>query len=166
MNPAASRPLAGHRPGAAPAPDSFPRWVLWSAGGLIAFSLVSVGLVQITGNAPRHQVAKGAVERELRFEDRPDGGIAVIDGRTGQPVAALHGEQGFVRGALRALARERRSRDLGSELPFQLVAHADGRLTLVDPATGKRVDLESFGPTNAGEFARLLPNPDAPAASN
>ena len=168
MNPAAPLPRSGQRPGqaSAVAPDSFPRWFLWGAGGLIAFSLLSVGLVQLTGNGPNQQVGRGAVERELRFEDRPDGGIAVIDGRTGQPVAALHGEQGFVRGALRALARERRSRELGPELPFQLVAHADGRLTLVDPATGKRVDLESFGPTNAGEFARLLPNPDAPGASN
>jgi putative photosynthetic complex assembly protein len=68
----------------------------------------------------------------------------------------VQGEQGFLRGALRALSRERRARGLGSEQPFQLVARPDGRLTLIDPVTDQRIDLESFGPTNAGKFASLL----------
>jgi hypothetical protein len=37
-----------------------------------------------------------------------------------------------------------------------LIARPDGRLTLVDPVTDQRIDLESFGPTNAGKFATLL----------
>jgi hypothetical protein len=41
-------------------------------------------------------------------------------------------------------------------LPFELIARVDGRVTLFDPSTGQRVDLESFGPTNTGEFARFL----------
>jgi len=32
-------------------------------------------------------------------------------------------------------------------------------LTLIDPATQMRLDLESFGPTNAGLFAQLLQDP-------
>jgi hypothetical protein len=47
-------------------------------------------------------------------------------------------------------------REIGPQPPFELAARADGRLTLTDPATGARIDLESFGPTNAGVFARLL----------
>mgnify|MGYP006276983711 CR=1 FL=1 len=47
-------------------------------------------------------------------------------------------------------------RGQGAEQPFQLIARADGRLTLADPVTGQRIDLESFGPANAGVFARLL----------
>ena len=42
---------------------------------------------------------------------------------------------------------------------FQLVGRADGRLTLVDPGTQRRVDLESFGPTNAEVFAKLMKQP-------
>jgi putative photosynthetic complex assembly protein len=144
------------------APDSFPRWFLLGAASLIVFSLASVGLVRITGNGPDQRAAAPVQERPLRFEDRADGGIAVIDGRTGELVAAVQGEQGFVRGALRALARERKQRGLGAEQPFELIARADGRLTLFDPATDKRIDLESFGPTNAGTFARLLTD-QAPA---
>jgi len=145
----------------AAAPDSFPRWFLLGAGGLVLFSLISVALVRITGNGPDQRAAAPALERPLRFEDRSDGGISVVDGRSGELVTVLRGEQGFVRGALRALARERRARDLGSQQPFELIARSDGRLTLSDPATGQRIDLESFGPTNAGAFARLLaPVPD------
>ena len=43
--------------------------------------------------------------------------------------------------------------------PFELHARTDGRLTLIDPATHMRLDLESFGPTNAGLFAQLLQDP-------
>lgn len=143
-------------PAAATRPDSFPRWFLIGAGALIAFTLLSVGLVRITGNGPDQRAAAAAMERPLRFEDRPDGSIAVIDGRSGVQVTSVQGEQGFVRGALRALARERRARGMGSEQPFRLMARADGGLTLFDPMTDNRVDLEAFGPTNAGEFAKLL----------
>lgn len=138
------------------APDNFPRWILVFAGGLIAFSLIAVGLVRITGNGPDQLAAATTAERFLRFEDAPDGGVAIIEHSTGQLVTVLRGEQGFVRGVLRALTRERFSRGIGSQPPFQLIARTDNRLTLFDPATGQRIDLESFGPTNAGLFARLL----------
>ena len=46
---------------------------------------------------------------------------------------------------------------------FGLIGRADGRLTLEDPATGRRVDLESFGPTNAAVFAQILDGPGADA---
>jgi putative photosynthetic complex assembly protein len=143
----------------AAAPDTFPRWVLLCAGGVLAFSLVAVGLVRLTGNGPDQRPAAATQQRELRFEDRPDGSIAIIDGRTGEAVSSVQGEQGFVRGALRALARERKARGLGSELSFQLMVRADGGLTLYDPATSQRVDLEAFGPSNAENFGRLLKAP-------
>jgi putative photosynthetic complex assembly protein len=146
-------PTTPTRPVAA---DTFPRWVPWFGGALMAFSLISVGLVRITGNGPDQLAAAVTQERSLRFLDRTDGGVDVIDARSGDSVAVLHGEQGFVRGALRALARERQARQLGPEQPFVLTAHADNRLTLSDPATGERIDLESFGSANTGDFARLL----------
>lgn len=151
--------VPGAAPARLPAPDTFPRWVLLVAGTILAFTLIGVGLVRLTGNGPDQLAASTVAERMLRFEDRPDGAVAVVDGITGETVELLRGEQGFVRGALRVLARERRARDLGSERPFRLTAHADGRIMLFDPATGARVDLESFGPSNAAAFARYLPQP-------
>ncbi|MDP5023151.1 MAG: photosynthetic complex assembly protein PuhC [Burkholderiaceae bacterium] len=140
----------------APGADTFPRWVLFCAGGILALSLISVGLVRLTGNGPDQLAAAPTAQRSLVFLDSQDGGVRVEDGATGQMLTVLHGEQGFVRGALRALSRERYARGIGSSQPFDLIARVDGRLTLLDPATGQTVDLESFGPTNAGQFRQFL----------
>ena len=61
------------------------------------------------------------------------------------------GTNGFLRGVLRGLARERKLERSAIEPPFRLTRWADGRLSLEDPATGRRIDdLEAFGPTNDG----------------
>ncbi len=150
MNPALPMPAPRR------APDTFPAWVLYCAGAIIAFALVSVGLVRITGNGPDQRAAAATLERSLRFEDQADHGVLVTDGATGEKLTVLYGEQGFVRGVLRALTRERHARGIGAVPPFKLIARLDGTVTLTDPATGERVDLASFGPTNVAEFARFL----------
>jgi len=147
-----------------PAPDAFPRWVLLAVGTVLAGTVISVGTLRLSGTEVRAPDAPSISTRALRFEDRADGSIAVLDPHTGAEVQRIQGEAGFVRGTLRALARERQLRGLGSQQPFELHARADGRLTLLDPATGERVDLESFGPANAASFARLL-HPGAVAAT-
>jgi putative photosynthetic complex assembly protein len=94
--------------------------------------------------------------RTLRFVDQPDGSIQVIDASTGANVHNFQGEQGFVRGTLRALVRDRRLQGFGADQPFELIAHDAGRLSLRDPATGSTIALESFGSKNIGVFARLM----------
>jgi putative photosynthetic complex assembly protein len=95
-------------------------------------------------------------QRVLRFDDLPDGAVAVIDVTTGALVQRFEGEQGFLRGTLRAMARERKLHGIGRGDAFELLRYDDGRLTLLDPKTGMRIALESFGATNTGVFARLL----------
>jgi putative photosynthetic complex assembly protein len=141
---------------AAPAADTMPRGPLMAIGALLLVTLVGVAAVRLSGADIREPDAAAVATRSLRFEDRPDGSVAVLDAVSGRQVHAIQGEAGFLRGALRAMARERRKQGLGSAPAFELIARADGRLTLSDPATGERVDLESFGPTNAGAFAQLL----------
>lgn len=104
----------------------------------------------------RYPDAPAKMIKQLRFEDRPDGSITVVDYQTKQQVDVIIGEAGFVRGALRTLAQERKRREIGSEPPFELIARQDGRLTLADPSTGRMIDLESFGVINSQHFARLL----------
>jgi putative photosynthetic complex assembly protein len=97
------------------------------------------------------------IVRDLRFVDRPDGGVAVYDAHQSEPIEVLApGTNGFVRAMMRNFARERRSNGIGAEAPFRLNSSADGRLVLEDPTTGRRVDLEAFGQTNAGVFAGFL----------
>jgi putative photosynthetic complex assembly protein len=103
-------------------------------------------------------------ERELRFEDRADGAVVVIDVQhpeRSRVLPAGAGTDGFLRATLRTLARERHRQGIGAAPPFRLSALADGRLILEDPSTQRRVDLEAFGPTNAQRFARLLDIPPA-----
>jgi putative photosynthetic complex assembly protein len=138
------------------APDTMPRGPLLWIGALLLAVLLGVATVRLSGTEIREPDAAAVAQRSLRFEDRRDGSVAVLDARSGRQIEAIHGEAGFLRGALRAMARERRKQGLGAEPAFELIARADGRLTLSDPATGERVDLESFGPSNAGVFARLL----------
>jgi putative photosynthetic complex assembly protein len=86
------------------------------------------------------------------FVDTSGGSVLVKDSASGRTLAQFDGEQGFLRGTLRALARERKRRGIGPEAPFSLLGRADGRLTLLDPSTAQRIDLESFGPTNSAIF--------------
>ena len=71
----------------------------------------------------------------------------------------MTGEQGFLRGVLRSLMRERRRSGLDLRAPLALLARPDGRLTLSDPSTGQRIDLESFGPSNLAVFAPWVAAP-------
>jgi putative photosynthetic complex assembly protein len=139
-----------------PRRDTMPRAPLLAIGALLLLVLLGAAGVRLSGSGIRAPDAQPVVQRSLRFEDRPDGSVAVLDARSGRQIDSVQGEAGFLRGALRAMARERRKQGLGAEPAFELIARADGRLTLADPATGERIDLESFGPTNAATFARLL----------
>lgn len=128
--------------------------VTWIGVVLLAV-LLAVGLARWSGLDPRTPDATVQWQRDLQFRDMPGGDIDVLDQRTGQTVARFSGEQGFLRTTLRALARERHRSSLNAEAPFLLIGRTDGRLTLQDPSTGQRIDLESFGPTNAAVFASL-----------
>ena len=130
-------------------------WPLWLLGALAMTVLVVVGLARWGGWTSAGQDAAVQWSRALYFEDHASGAVQVRDARSGEEVARFEGEQGFLRGSLRALIRERKRRELGPEEPFILQSHADGRLTLRDPTTGSRIPLDSFGPSNLALFMPL-----------
>lgn len=136
----------------------FPRGALIGAAILIATTIALAGTARMTGIGTTRMAAALAVDiREVRFADQRDGSIAVTEAGTDQEIAVIPpGTNGFLRGALRGLARERKRQNLDAGPAFRLVRWADGRLTLEDPATGRVIDLAAFGPTNAGAFANLL----------
>lgn len=142
---------------------------LFAMGALVVGCLVAVTAVRVTGVGAVHEPDAAAVEvREFRFEDRPDGSIAVLDASGRRLVDTVApGSNGFLRGTMRGLARERKREGVSADLPFRLVGRVDGKLTLEDPGTGRRVDLGSFGPTNAAVFAHIMADhrTDAPATA-
>ena len=125
-------------------------------GSLLLISLVIVAAVRWSGVEIRSPDAPSLAISHLRFQDLPDGSVSVIDGITQRQTHVITGEAGFIRGALRVLSHERIRRGLGDLDPFELHQRKDGRLTLLDPRTGVRLDLESFGPQHAASFARLM----------
>jgi putative photosynthetic complex assembly protein len=128
----------------------------WPVWGMLALALLTLVVGwQRLAQGPSAEAADVTWQRALHFEDRPNGDVAVLDAQDRREVARFQGEQGFLRGALRTLARERLRRGMGPSEPFVLSGHASGRLTLSDPATGTRIALESFGPSNVAVFAPL-----------
>ena len=140
----------------------FPRGPLLGAGALVAAALLLAGAGRLAGISSAPVTAAPVAARDLRFEDRADGGVSILDARDGRQVdVAEAGTNGFLRATLRGLARERRLRgvEAGPGAPFRVTAWADGRVTLDDPTTGRHVELAAFGGTNEAAFARLLPAP-------
>jgi putative photosynthetic complex assembly protein len=138
---------------------SMPRPVLYGAAALVAFALTMAAAARLSTPDPSQaqQAATTLMQRDLRFEDRSDGGVNVIDAGSKRVIEIVApGTNGFLRGALRGMARQRRLQGLGSEAPFRLMARSDGSLQLEDLATRRHIDLSSFGPTNSGAFAKLL----------
>ncbi len=136
----------------------FPRGTLLAASALVGVVILAAVAGRMTGIGVVTTPAQVAAEaRDLRFADRADGAVVVYEARSGAVVEVLApGTNGFVRGVLRGLARERRSLDIGPEPAFTLARSRAGTLSLTDQATGRRISLDAFGPTNAGAFARLL----------
>jgi putative photosynthetic complex assembly protein len=136
---------------------SFPRGALIGAGTLIAFALGMAIVGRMEGPDTSLAAVPQIMHRDLRFADRADGGITVTNAETGAVVAIVAREHdNFLRATMRGLAQQRERSGLGPQTPFVLTRWADGRLTLTDPATHRRLELEAFGETNEATFATLL----------
>jgi putative photosynthetic complex assembly protein len=136
----------------------FPRSTLLTAGAVIALSIGVAAVGRMTGAANSEPTAPPVASRELLFGDLPNGGVTVFDAREPSvPIDVIAPEtNGFLRATMRGLARQRLRQNKDAEIPFRLTEWADGRLTLEDPVTGRRVEMEAFGITNEEVFARLL----------
>ena len=149
MKPADQRPLV-------------PRGMLILAGTLVSLSVLGVAAARMVNPVPvTAEPTNVAAARDLRFEDRPDGGILVSDTDTGRQVITIAPQTGeFIRIAMRGLVHARKRMSADESAPFRLVAGDDNRLTLKDTATGQVIELEAFGATQVGSFAQLLTAPE------
>jgi putative photosynthetic complex assembly protein len=139
------------------------------AAALITVVFALAISAKVFGFGAFHEKAVAVLaERQLTFTDEKDGGIIVEDAQTHAIAEHLPpASNGFLRGALRALTRERNLAGIGRQQPFRLVRYVDGRLVLHDPATTQSVTITSFGETQIESFDKLLivrPSPaQAPA---
>lgn len=142
----------------------FPRGMLAAAVGVVVLTLMLTGAVGLglverprTAMAERIEAHVAPMQsRDLRFEDRADGALVVREGARVVETIAPGSNNGFVRGVLRGLARDRKMRGIGQEPAFRLTRWANGSLSLTDTATARTIELGSFGATNRAAFAKLL----------
>lgn len=135
-----------------------PKPILRVAVAMIVFTFVLAILATRFGIGKAADIYENPVaQRSLSFADAEDGGILVYDGETNELTLTLpSGTNGFLRGALRAMADRRRVAEKPYDAPFVLTAWEDGRITIDDPETGERVAVSSFGPTQVRSFVALL----------
>jgi putative photosynthetic complex assembly protein len=146
--------------------EPIPRAAVVGACTFVLMTLAGVTAARLAGMPPeaspaaiRTQERVAAVKmRDLQFADLPDGSLRVIDAANGQTAQMIlaGSESGFVRGVMRGMARERKKAGATAVTPFRLTLWANGQLTLVDPATGRDVELSGFGDTNRAAFLGLL----------
>lgn len=148
--------------------QTMPKGALTAALMLVVTALALTALVKV-GVLSRESVpavvrseahVAPALVRQLSFTDRGDGAVVVSDVTTGETVRVMIDGvpgNGFVRGVMRGMARERHIRGVGMSPPFTLTLWKNGTLSLDDKSTGRSVELGSFGPDNRAAFAALLP---------
>lgn len=146
--------------------EAFPKGALIAVGAMLAVTLAGTAAVRLAKvSAPSAPIAPPAAVAavDLRFADQADGSIRVSDARTSALVSTLAPDtNGFVRGVLRGMARDRMSRHIGQAPPFRLSRDGRGSLWLQDTATGRLIDLEAFGSGNREAFAGFLPGAAKP----
>lgn len=139
--------------------EPFPRAAVAAACAVVLFSIGATAVGRWERLARPAAAPPPAPSRvaDLRFVDAPDGSVAVVDADSGRRIDALApGSNGFVRTVMRSFAHDRMRRGDGADQPFTLAESAGGQLAVSDALTGRRVDLDAFGPSNRADFQRLL----------
>lgn len=137
----------------------FPKKPLYATFAFVIATLVLATLGRGMKETPLQLMgeAETVASRMLRFEDRADGAVIVIDHETGGVIATAEpGTNGFLRGALRGMMRARKRDGLANSAPMKLEQRADGELVLIDSALGTVIALNAFGRTNAAVFGTML----------
>jgi putative photosynthetic complex assembly protein len=135
-----------------------PRGVLIGAAILIAFAFSITLFGRSTDTGALHMPAAQPYQTlRLHFADQTDGGVAISDASDGQVLMTIKpGTNGFLRSMMRGFAHDRSRDGIGAETPFALTRWSDGTLSVTDQETGRRVDLDAFGPNQVEIFASLF----------
>ncbi len=124
---------------------------------LVVVSFIGASWSVLTDSGEGPEATPLVAEVQLFFEDQSNGSVVVRDAVSGSVLETLDaGTNGFVRATMRTLVTARRAVEAGAEVPFTVGRTDTGRVLLVDPVSGREIDLRAFGPTNVEAFARFL----------
>ena len=89
--------------------------------------------------------------------DLDNGAVGIFHAESGAAIVRYESGQGaFVRTIFRRLVRDRRVQEVSAEPVFILYTLADGDITVEDPSTKSRIQLDAFGEPNAEHFRQML----------
>ncbi len=141
--------------------EMIPRILLRAMLALVVLCLAIVAFARVTDRPLEAQFPDMPIleERTIRIFGEMDGS-AVVTFADGAPDIVLSAEEGgFVSGMTRALGHERGLAGVAATDPVRLVRHGDGRLSLIDDATGWEAQIIGFGKDNTAAFERLMQHP-------
>lgn len=136
-----------------------PRTMVRAMVVLVLATLAIVVIARVTDRPLSSTVPESRVQAEvsLILEADPASGAATVYRSSGHELASYQADEGgFIAGITRVIARERTKHRVALDGPVTLQAYENGRMAILDPATGWRADLMGFGADNAEAFARLL----------
>jgi putative photosynthetic complex assembly protein len=137
-------------------PDMIPKVLLRA---MLALPLAALAIVGANAVSGRPQVgvphaAEVVQERSLVLEGRGAKAVALRDA-DGTLLAEME-NGGFITVVQNGLQRARLVQGVDQALPVRLVRFDNGRLSLIDDASGWSVELHAFGDLNQAAFDRLL----------
>ncbi len=134
------------------------KWPLFGALGVVVFTiLLVVGSVWLEKDAVALPQAETQLQRDLFFRDATNGKVVVYDAKTRKRISSFgKGEGAFVRISMRAMAHQRKQREIDLLLPYRLIKLSDGNMKIVDPQSGHSIRLNAFGAVAIDSFAKFL----------
>ncbi|MEM1371559.1 MAG: photosynthetic complex assembly protein PuhC [Pseudomonadota bacterium] len=132
---------------------------LYAACGIVTFSLIVTTLCATFGwqaNIALPGQAETVVPIHIVI-DETDQTIAINDARDATTLASLPLDVNYFTASLkRSLDKRRRYEGITSSAPFELVRWDTGRLSILDPATGKQIQLRAFGKKQHAIFTDIM----------
>lgn len=137
-------------------PDMIPRPLLLAMLALVLATLALTTFSVLTGRERAGTPADAAIvrERSVILEGGGAQAVRVLDENGVLLMDLPHG--GFITVIQNALERARTVARADQALPVRIVEFANGRLTVIDDATGWSAELGAFGSDNRAAFANLM----------
>lgn len=132
-----------------------PRWALIAAGCLVS-GTIALATISSLGAKRVAMPQASAPITALRFDQNAAQALIVTNAVTGKQVAFIAPTaDAFLRTTLRTMIETRISDGITRTAPFLLIPTGKDDLVLDDPATGQKIDLQAFGPSNSVQFQNL-----------
>lgn len=133
-----------------------PRWAVIAGGSLMLGTILLATFARLT--TPHYQLPQPTAPiMAMRFFQTPTQALIVQNAATGTRITVIAPTaDAFLRTTLRSLIETRSRDNIVRTAPFLLIPAAGNALILDDPATGEHIDLQAFGPSNAGQFRALM----------